>query len=360
MAAPLKKLEAMRERFRELDRKLSTPEAAGAPDYPGLLREHGALAKIVPAYEEYLKVKRHREEAEELAAGSDADMAELARAELPALRAAEEKGLADVKRLAFTEDASGDRDVIMEIRAATGGTEAGLFASDLLKLYKRFCDRRGLKMEITDEGRGEKDSLREAVMMISGKGAWRLFKYEGGGHRVQRVPETEAQGRIHTSLATVAVLPKVDPVELKIRPEDLDISVSRAGGPGGQGVNTTDSAVRIVHKPSGLQVRCIESRSQRQNRERGMEILRAKLFELEQTKQASAVGSSRRAQIGSGDRSERVRTYNFPQNRVTDHRLEGEEKNYSLEKVMAGDLDEIIAALESQAAAAEEAEGNAE
>jgi peptide chain release factor 1 len=346
----------MRERFRELERKLSAPEAAGAPDYPALLREHGALAKVVPAYEEYLKTKQHREEAEELAAGSDADMAGLARAELPGLKAAEEGKLAEVKCLAFTEDASGDRDVIMEIRAATGGTEAGLFASDLLKIYRHFCDRKGLKLEILDENRGEKDSLRDATLLASGKGAWRLFKYEGGGHRVQRVPETEAQGRIHTSLATVAVLPKVDPVELKIRPEDLDISVSRAGGPGGQGVNTTDSAVRIVHKPSGLQVRCIESRSQRQNRERGMEILRAKLFELEQTKQASAVGSSRRAQIGSGDRSERVRTYNFPQNRVTDHRLEGEEKNWSLEKVLAGELDEIVQALEAQAAAEEAAE----
>jgi peptide chain release factor 1 len=348
----------MRTRFRELEARLSSPEVAGAPEYPALLREHGALAKVVPAYEEYLQARRHREEAEELAAGADAEMAELARTELPELKAAEERQLETVKRLAFTEDASGDRDVIMEIRAATGGTEAGLFASDLLKLYRRFCDRRGLKMEISDENRGEKDSLRDATVLVSGKGAWRLLKYEGGGHRVQRVPETEAQGRIHTSLATVAVLPKVDPVELKIRPEDLDISVSRAGGPGGQGVNTTDSAVRIVHKPTGLQVRCIESRSQRQNRERGMEILRAKLFEMEQTKQASAVGSSRRAQIGSGDRSERVRTYNFPQNRVTDHRLEGEEKNWSLEKVLAGDLDEIVAALEAQAAAAEESEEN--
>ena len=356
MAAPSKKLETMRERFRELERKLSAPEASGAPDYPALLREHGALAKVVPAYEEYLRARRHREEAEELIRGSDAEMAALARSELPGLAAAEEKLLAEVRRLAFTEDASGDRDVIMEIRAATGGVEAGLFAGDLLKIYKRFCDRRGLKLEVLDESRGEKDSLREAVVMVSGRGAWRLLQYEGGGHRVQRVPETEAQGRIHTSLATVAVLPKVDPVELKIRPEDLDVSVSRAGGPGGQGVNTTDSAVRIVHKPTGLQVRCIESRSQHQNRERGMEILRAKLFEMEQTQQASAVGSSRREQIGSGDRSERVRTYNFPQNRVTDHRLEGEEKNWSLEKVLAGELDEIVQALEAQAAAEEAAE----
>lgn len=355
MAFPVRKLEAMRDRFRAIEREISSPEAAGAPDYPAKLREHGSLAKIVGAYEEYLAARRHREEAEELSRGADAEMAELAREELPALKASEDRLQAEVKRVAFTEDASGDRDVIMEIRAATGGTEAGLFAGDLLRIYKRFCDRRGLKLEIMDENRGEKDSLREATILVSGKGAWRLLKYEGGGHRVQRVPETEAQGRIHTSLATVAVLPKVDPVELKIRPEDLDISVSRAGGPGGQGVNTTDSAVRIVHKPTGLQVRCIESRSQRQNRERGMEILRAKLFEMEQTRQASAVGSSRREQIGSGDRSGRVRTYNFPQNRVTDHRLEGEDKNWSLDKVLSGDLDDIVAALESQAAAAAEA-----
>jgi peptide chain release factor 1 len=352
----LKKLEEMRSRYRTLELELYAPGASSAPDYTAKLREHGALAKVVPAYEEYLRAGKHRAEAEELLAGADPEMAELAGAELPVLRQNEERLLAEVRRLAFTEDGRGDRDVIVEIRAGIGGTEAGLFADDLLRMYRRFCERRSLNMEILDENRGEKDSLRDATFLVSGRGAWRLLKYEGGGHRVQRVPDTEAQGRIHTSLATVAVLPKVDPVEIRISPEDLDISVSRAGGPGGQGVNTTDSAVRIVHKPSGIQVRCIESRSQRQNRERAMEILRSKLFQLEQDRRERELRSSRLSQIGSGDRSDRVRTYNFPQDRCTDHRLEGEDKNYPLSRVMGGDLDGIVEALERCAAAEVELE----
>ncbi len=346
----LKKLEEMRRRYRELEAELYAPGAAGAPDYPARLREHGALAKIVPVYEEYLRVHAERQEAEELAGGADAEMAELAREELPGLKGKQEALRTELKRLAATEDGRGDRDVIMEIRAGTGGTEAGLFAGDLLKMYRRFCERRKLKLQILDENRGEKDSLREATLLVSGAGAWRLLKHEGGGHRVQRVPETEAQGRVHTSLATVAVLPKVDPVEVHIDPGDLEISVAHAGGPGGQGVNTTDSAVRLLHKPSGIQVRCQESRSQHQNRERAMDILRAKLFKMEQARQEQAISSSRRTQIGSGDRSQRVRTYNFPQNRCTDHRLEGERKNHPLERVIDGDLDGLIEALDQQAA----------
>ncbi len=351
-----KKLEGMRERYRELERELYAPGAAESPDYPAKLREHGTLAKIVPAYEDYLKVHGHRLEAEELSAGADAEMAQLASEELPGLQEREAELLAEVKRLVATEDGRGDRDVIMEIRAGTGGTEAGLFAGDLLKMYRRFCDRHSLKIEVLDENRGEKDSLRECTLLIKGRGAWRLLRYEGGGHRVQRVPETEAQGRIHTSLATVAVLPKVEPVEVHIDPSDLEISVAHAGGPGGQGVNTTDSAVRLLHKPSGIQVRCQESRSQHQNRERAMEILRSKLFQIEQDKQEAAVRNSRLTQIGSGDRSQRVRTYNFPQNRCTDHRLEGENKNYPLQKVADGDLDDLIRALDELAAAGVEEE----
>ncbi len=346
----LKKLEEMLRRYRELEAGLYAPGAAGAPDYPAKRRVHGSLAKVVPVYEEYLKVHGDRLEAEELAAGGDAELAELAREELPELKDKENALRGDLKRLVATEDGQGDRDAIMEIRAGTGGTEAGLFAGDLFKMYRKFCERHKLKIQILDENRGEKDSLREATLLISGSGAWRLMKYEGGGHRVQRVPETEAQGRVHTSLATVAVLPKVDPVEVHIDPSDLEISVAHAGGPGGQGVNTTDSAVRLLHKPSGIQVRCQESRSQHQNRDRAMDILRAKLFKLEQAKQEQAISNARRTQIGSGDRSQRVRTYNFPQNRCTDHRLEGEDKNHPLERVIDGDLDGIIEALEQQAA----------
>ncbi len=351
-----KKLEGMRERCRELEKELYAPGAANSPDYPGKLREHGMLAKIVPAYEEYLKVHADRLEAEELLDGGDAEMAELAREELPELKEKEEVLLTEVKRLVATEDGQGDRDVILEIRAGTGGTEAGLFAGDLFKLYRRFCEQNSLKMQVLDENRGEKDSLRECTALIRGKGAWRMLKYEGGGHRVQRVPETEAQGRIHTSLATVAVLPKVDPVEVHIDPSDLEISVAHAGGPGGQGVNTTDSAVRLLHKPSGIQVRCQESRSQHQNRERALEILRSKLFRIEQDKREQEMRDTRLTQIGSGDRSQRVRTYNFPQNRCTDHRLEGEDKNHSLERVMDGDLLSIVKALDGLAAAGVEEE----
>jgi peptide chain release factor 1 len=351
-----KKLEGMRERYRELEKGLYAPGATKAPDYPAKLREHGSLSKIVPAYEAYLKVHADRLEAEELIRGSDPEMAELARDELPGLKQQEEQLLTEVKRLVATEDGQSDRDVIMEIRAGIGGTEAGLFAGELFKMYRRFCEQRKLKLEVLDENRGEKDSLRECTALIRGKGAWRLLKYEGGGHRVQRVPETEAQGRIHTSLATVAVLPKVDPVEVHIDPSDLEISVAHAGGPGGQGVNTTDSAVRLLHKPSGIQVRCQESRSQHQNRERALEILRAKLFQIEKDKRQQEMRHTRLNQIGSGDRSQRVRTYNFPQNRCTDHRLDGDAKNYSLEKVVNGDLGEIIEALDALAAAGVEEE----
>jgi len=346
-----KKLEEMRSRYRELEQELYAPGAQGAPDYPVKLREHGSLSKIVPAYEEYLKVMGDRQEAEELSAGDDPEMAELAGEELPGLQECEARLLAEVKRLVATEDGQSDRDVIMEIRAGTGGTEAGLFAAVLMKMYRKFCDRHNLKIEIMDQNIGEMDSLREATLRISGKSAWGKLKYEGGGHRVQRVPETEAQGRVHTSLATVAVLPKVDPVEISIDPGDLEISVAHAGGPGGQGVNTTDSAVRLLHKPSGIQVRCQESRSQHQNRELAMEILRSKLFQIEQARQQAEVRNSRLTQIGSGDRSQRVRTYNFPQNRCTDHRLEGDNKNWPLERVVEGELDGIIEALDELAAA---------
>jgi peptide chain release factor 1 len=346
----LKKLEKMRKRFGELDADLYSPESQSSPDFPKRLREHGMLSKIVPVYENYLKVEQEIADAKELIAGQDREMAGLAAEELPELENNYKELFARIKRLIATEDGQSDRDVIMEIRAATGGTEAGLFASDLFKMYRKFCDRHNLKVEVLDENRGEKESLRELTMLIKGRGAWGLFRYEGGGHRVQRVPETEAQGRVHTSLATVAVLPKVDPVEVNIDPSDLEISVAHAGGPGGQGVNTTDSAVRMLHKPSGLQVRCQESRSQRQNRETALEILRAKLFQLEQDKRQSEMRNTRLTQIGSGERSQRIRTYNFPQNRCTDHRLEGDDKNWSLERVVNGEIDDILNALNDLAA----------
>ena len=342
-------------RYEELSDLLASPEVAQDPARIRIYgQEQAEIADLVQIYRQYTRwVTDLQNTRQMLSEEHDEEMLAMISEEIAGLEARLPAVEEELKRLLLPKDPRDERNVIVEIRAGTGGDEAALFAADLFHMYTLYAAKRRWQAQVLNTSETGIGGYKEITFEIKGKGAYSQMKWESGVHRVQRVPATEASGRIHTSTATVAVLPEVDDVEVKVSEKDLRVDLFRAGGHGGQGVNTTDSAVRIVHKPTGLQVRCIESRSQRQNRERALEILRAKLFELEQAKRSSAVGSARREQIKSGERSERIRTYNFPQSRVTDHRLAGEDKNYPLERVLAGDLDEILAALEAQAAAAE-------
>jgi len=345
-------------RFGELDRELARPEVIGSPGYPALLKEHGQLAKVAAACRAWLKAREDRVEAEELAAAggggpnTGGELGELAREELPGLRKVEEAARKAVRPLLVGGGRGAGGAVILEVRAGTGGEEAALFAADLLRMYRKYADAHRWRTELIDSSPTERGGLREVVVRLSGADAWRHLRYEGGTHRVQRVPETEAQGRIHTSAATVAVLPEAQEVEVAVDPSEIEVTTCHSGGPGGQSVNTTDSAVRLLHKPTGILVRCQVHKSQTQNRKLALEILRAKLLDAEREKLERARGASRRSQIGSGDRSERIRTYNFPQNRVTDHRLTGE-KNFPLAQVVEGELDALVARLAEAEAEAE-------
>ncbi len=272
--------------------------------------------------------------------GDDPEMAEMARTEVVRLNAEQEARLASLKHLLLPKDPNDDKNVIVEIRAGTGGDEAGLFAADLLRMYARWAETHGYKIDVLSQNETGIGGFKEVIFQVKGHGAYSRLKYESGVHRVQRVPITEAQGRIHTSTATVAVLPEVDEVEVEIRPEDVRIDVFRATGPGGQSVNTTDSAVRITHLPTGMVVSCQDEKSQLQNRLKAMPILRARLYQMEQERRQAERSEARRSQVGTGERSEKIRTYNFPQNRVTDHRIG--KTVYHLTQVLDGELDEFI------------------
>ena len=273
----------------------------------------------------------------------DAEMRELIHAELTALEEAETKLVEELKFMLLPRDPNDERSVIIEIRAGTGGDEAALFGADLLRMYQRYAERHGFKAEFLNENMTEMGGVKEVVVSLSGRGAYSRMKFESGVHRVQRVPETESQGRIHTSAATVAVLPEADDVEVEINPNDLQIDTYRSGGAGGQHVNKTESAIRITHLPTGLVVQCQDERSQHKNKDKAMRVLKSRLLELYQSQAAEAEATNRKSQVGSGDRSERIRTYNFPQNRVTDHRIGL--TLYKLEAFMDGDMDELIDAL---------------
>ncbi|MGI8602646.1 MAG: peptide chain release factor 1 [Verrucomicrobiales bacterium] len=338
-------IEKKRARFAELEQWLSEPGFFDDQRRAGeVTREHSRIKRLLDLWAQLGKTSADLEGNMELAKSEDSGLVELAQAEIPELEQ-RQAALADELRFSLLPpDETEDRDAIMEIRAGTGGDEASLFAAELLRMYARHCEKRGWKLEIIDSSSSEVGGYKSVTAKISGDQVFRFLRYESGVHRVQRVPSTETQGRIHTSTATVAVLPEAEEVDVQIKPEELRIEVSRAGGPGGQGVNTTDSAVQVFHLPTGIMVRCIENRSQQKNRERAMEILRAKLFERKQRAEQEKYAAHRRNLIGSGGREEKIRTYNYPQNRITDHRIEM--TIYSLDRFLEGELDDMIAALQ--------------
>lgn len=340
----LDKLKGIEEKFCELESRLSQPEVYSDPAaYAKLAKEQKELAPVVEAYRRYEKYRRDAEGAKELM--GDPDFRDMAQEELETARAEMARVEEELKILLLPRDPNDERNVIMEIRGGTGGEEAALFAADLYRMYSMYAERRGWKLEVVNVNETELGGIKEISFIIEGDGAYSRLKFESGGHRVQRVPVTESSGRIQTSAATVAVLPEMDEVDFEINPSDLQIDTFRSSGAGGQHVNKTESAIRITHLPTGVVVECQDERSQHKNRERAMKILASRLYEAELQKQNAAIAAERKSQVGSGDRSERVRTYNFPQNRVTDHRLTGDNKNFNINTVINGDLDDMIDAL---------------
>lgn len=338
------KLEDIKKRYLETETELSDPEVIRNQElYARLSKEHSSLSEIVGKYDEYLGVRKQRQDLELLAQDEDVEIASMAKEELESARIGEERLENELRMLLLPKDPNDDKNVVLEIRAGTGGEEAALFGSDLLRMYTRYAERAGFALEQLTSNFTELGGVKEVVLLISGKGAFSRLKYESGVHRVQRVPETESQGRIHTSAATVAVLPEAEDVDVQVNPNDLRIDVFRSSGNGGQSVNTTDSAVRITHMPSGIVVTCQDEKSQLKNKEKAMKVLKARLYDIAKQAQEKEMTESRRSQIGSGDRSERIRTYNFPQGRVTDHRIGL--TLYRLEQFLDGDLDEMIDAL---------------
>jgi peptide chain release factor 1 len=339
-------IDKKRLRFRELEEEISEglvfDNAGRARD---ILREHARLKELVELWDAFQKTEHEFEESQRLAASEDAEMAELASAELPDLGKRLGELEKDLQIALLPPEPGEDRDAIVEIRAGTGGTEAALFAADLYRMYSRFAEANGWKVEAMDSSEADLGGLKEIVFRLSGNSVFRKMRYESGVHRVQRVPATEAQGRIHTSTATVAVLPEAEEIDIELKMEDLRIEVCRAGGPGGQGVNTTDSAVQILHIPTGRIVRCQDGRSQQQNKERALQIMRSRLLEDKRRAEEEKYSAHRRSLIGGGGREEKIRTYNFPQNRVTDHRIGL--TIYSLDRFMEGDIDEMIDSLQA-------------
>ena len=341
----LEKLKGIKERYEQLTALLSDPAVIGDQNrYRELSKEQAGLTDIVNAYDEYMAADAEIESCRAmLEEADDAAMREMIHEELNGLSAKEHELSEQLKVMLLPKDPNDDKDVIIEVRAGTGGEEAALFGADLLRMYTRYAERHGYKAELMNENYTEKGGVKEVVLSLQGKGAYSRMKFESGVHRVQRVPETESQGRIHTSAATVAVLPEAEDVEVDINPNDLQIDTYRSGGAGGQHVNKTESAIRIMHIPTGLVVQCQDERSQHKNRDKAMRVLKSRLLELYQSKAAEAEADERKSQVGSGDRSERIRTYNFPQSRVTDHRIGL--TLYKLEAFLDGDMDEIIDAL---------------
>lgn len=342
------KLRQIEERYRELTRSMADPAVIGQPAaYAKTAKAASELSEVVQKFEEYKQLLGRLEEARHMAAeDADREMREMAQAEVDELAARQGKLEDELRALILPKDPNDDKNVFVEIRAGAGGDEAGLFAADLARMYTKYSERQKWKVEVMDSHPTGLGGFKEIVLFIQGRGAWSRLKFERGVHRVQRVPQTESSGRIHTSTVTVAVLPEAEDVDIRVEEKDIRVDVYRSSGPGGQGVNTTDSAVRLTHIPTGLVVTCQDERSQIKNRAKALRVLKARLLERAQDEQAAAIAADRRSQVGTGERSERLRTYNFPQGRISDHRINL--TIHRLPAVLEGDLDEILDALSAE------------
>jgi peptide chain release factor 1 len=342
------KLRQIEERYSELTRSMADPSVIGQPAaYAKTAKAASELSEVVLKFEEYKQLLGRLEEARHMAAeDADREMREMAQAEVDELAARQAKLEDELRALILPKDPNDDKNVFVEIRAGAGGDEAGLFAADLARMYTKYAERQKWKVEVMDSHPTGVGGFKEIVLFIQGRGAWSRLKFERGVHRVQRVPQTESSGRIHTSTVTVAVLPEAEDVDIKVEEKDIRVDVYRSSGPGGQGVNTTDSAVRLTHIPTGLVVTCQDERSQIKNRAKALRVLKARLLERAQDEQAAAIAADRRSQVGTGERSERIRTYNFPQGRLSDHRINL--TIHRLPAVLEGELDEVVEALSAE------------
>ena len=348
----ISELQAIEEKYRQLTAALSDPSIAANPQkIRELAKERAELEPLFRKYEEYKRVRKDRDDARHILDDprTEADLRHMALGEIEELEAREAVLAGELRALIIPKDPNDQKDVILEIRAGAGGDEASLFAQDLFRMYSRFAEKKGWKLEVVETSFSPVGGLKEAIAEIRGKGAYAVLKYESGVHRVQRVPKTEASGRIHTSTATVAVLPEAEEIDLRIDPKDIKLEAFGSSGPGGQNVNRNYTAIRITHKPSGLVVSCQDEKSQHRNKEKAMRVLRSRLLDIAERERQAKIADHRRSQVGTGERSEKIRTYNFPQSRITDHRLN--ESFHNMEVILDGGLDDILARLVHQAQA---------